>query len=397
MFYLYEESPTTPSYLILTKIYSKVEAVLNNPNGDRQFKKLIGSFIDRNSVKLHTAGPQYMIAFTDRDKNDYFHLFGIEQADVNAIMKEVMTITNEKANFALIRDNPIYSIFYCTNRYYAKKKDSKSLNLSLAGLVLAMYPSMFSKYFKYGANEAVMQYTIDHLSNKFIIKKTSHIFGLLMATIQQCFTFHEKFILEGQDVAFVNYIMRIRNALNSTMKKIAGEFYKNYNAGLSVHTVSDSFQDNAVVDVDNNTNRVEAVTDKISMTLLSTGLDLRLTEAAARGSQVSVSDLRNYLNIIITNKDNNGVIRSFIESIVFLYIYDQHKTISEINSKAFLEFCLAVYKKANSNNKNIANIKNILEQWGEVVGLNKSFGHTALSNYKRAIYMFFVLTIQKYN
>lgn len=388
---------TIESYMIRDSIYPVVEAILKTPEGDRRFRKIIGEFIDRNNKKLHTAGPQYMIAFTDRDKQNYYDLFKLEPTKIKKTLKEALNLVNNQASWRLILDNPIYTVFFCVNRYYAKAKDSAGLNLSLAAMALAMYPSMFHKYFPYEPNPEIMRYTIDNLSNKFIIKKTNHVFGLLMATIQQCFKFHEKMIAEGSDASCVNYIMRIRNAYNSSMKKIASEFHENHKKNLTVHTSVDSFDDNAVVDVENDTNKVSLATINIINSLLTSGVDVRLAEAAARGSQVSISDIRNYLHIIV-QESHVDEMSSLIESIIFLFLYQMKKNIRDINSRAFLEFGLALYKKTNSNDENIVNIKNILDKWSQIVGLNKSFSRVAtLINYKRALYMFFILAIQKYN
>ncbi len=394
---LFEEASESTSKIIVDTLYPTVNKVLSTPEGDRKFKAIIGSFIDRNGPKLHTAGPQYNIPFTEKDKADYLNLFGFSMQDLKLTIKQALAAVNNKASFQIVNGNPIYAVFYCVIRFYAIKKDGKSLNLALAAFALSMYPMVFWKYFKYGANEATMQYTIDHLSNKFNIKKTNHIFGLLMGTIQQCFKFHEKFIITGTDVSFVNFTMRVKNAFNSALKKIASEFYNNYSKGLAVHVTSDEFEDNAVVDVDNDSNKVEGVTDKIVSNLLTVGLDLKLAEMAAKGCGCSISDTRTYLNKILTT-ENPQIIRSFIESIIFVFMYQSHKSAYEINSKAFLEFCLALYKKTNSADKNIGNIKKILDKWSDVVGLTKSFSNLGtLNNYRRAIYMFFVLAIQKYN
>ena len=75
MFFL---EATGTSYMIRDSIYPVIEAILKTPDGDRRFRKIIGEFIDRNNAKLHTAGPQYMIAFTDRDKQNYYDLFKLE-------------------------------------------------------------------------------------------------------------------------------------------------------------------------------------------------------------------------------------------------------------------------------------------------------------------------------
>ena len=57
------EASNHDSYTLKMKIYPMIEKVLNTPAGKEKFKRLVSGFIDRNSAKLHTAGPQYLIVF----------------------------------------------------------------------------------------------------------------------------------------------------------------------------------------------------------------------------------------------------------------------------------------------------------------------------------------------
>lgn len=394
---LYILEATNDSFFIISSIYPKIESVLKTPSGDAKFNKIIGSFIDRNSVKLHTPGPQYLIPFTERDKDEYFELFNVSRQEVVDIVKKVVNTINAQADWKLLTGNPIFVIFFCCIRYYTLKKNNKGLNGSLAALSLSMYPSIFTKYYTYEPNKAVMQYTIDNLSNKFNIKKSKHIFGNIMMSIQQSWSFHKSNIEHGSDKNVIDFIMRIRNDQNSFMKKISHEYFTNHANNMTVYNAIDSFDDNSVVDIENDSNRVEAVTDKITMAIMINGVDLRLAEASAKGSHVSVIDTRNYLNNIVTEKNSNDM-KSFIESILFLYLYTGKKTIREINSRYFLEFSLSLYKKTNSKDDNIINIKNILDKWGEEIGLHAHTKRQAtINDYKRAIYTFFIFSIQKYN
>ena len=184
---------------------------------------------------------------------------------------------------------------------------------------------------------------------------------------------------------------------NSFMKKIRNEYEINHKKGLTVYTSVDSFDDNNVVDVENDSNKVEAVTSKVVMSLIINGVDIKLAEASAKSSHVYVIETRNYLNAIVT-QNRIDEMKAFLESIIFLFLYEKHKEISDINSKDFLAFALALYKKTNSKDVNITNIKQTLDKWGEEIGLHADYTRAAtLVDYKRAIYIFFVFSIQRYN
>ncbi len=386
-----------PTYIIKNNLYPKVEAVLSTSSGDRQFQQIIGSFIDRNSNKLHTPGPQYLIPFTETDKEKYYKLFNIDASDIKKLIIEVVNNINAQADWKLLKNNPVFVLFFCCIRYYTVNKNEKGLNGALATLALAMYPSMYSKYYDFDPNPAIMQYTIDSLSNKFIIKKTKHIFGNLIASIQQSWSFHNKNIVDGADKNVVDFIMRIRNDQNSFMRKIANNYHDNHKRNLTVHTVNDSFEDNNVVDLENDTNRVESVTNKISLSIMVHGVDLRLAEASAKGSMVSVVDTRNYLGKIIVS-ENSDDLKSFIESILFLFLYDGKQKLESINSRQFLDFGLSIFKKTNSKDPNITNIKRLLDKWGESTGLHSATTRIpTITDYKRAFFTYFIFAIQKNN
>ena len=395
---LISESATDDTSMYITEnIYTAVSDVLKTPEGSNKFKRFVGEFLDGNSLKLQTSGPVYLIPFTDIDKKKFFDLFNVSPEKLKSSLKIITTKMNDKASFTYILNNPIFTLFACANKYYGTTNDEKGLNMSLAIMAMSHYPSIFTKYFKFSPNPEIMQYTIDTLSNKFIIKKVNNIFGLLMATIIQCYKFHKNGLEKGTNDEYIKYIMRIRNAYNSNMKKIAQNFMINYNSNKTIHTVSDSFEDNNVVDVENNTNRVSMICDKVTMELIINNIDISLATAAARSSSVSINDIRTYLMRILTDKHLMDM-KSLIESILFIFLYDEKKSIRDINSKMFLEFGLSLYKKTNSNDKNIGNIKTILNKWIDELGITKTITRTAtLINYKRAIYIFFVLAIQKYN
>jgi hypothetical protein len=394
---IYIESDNDKTFLITEKLYPIVENVLNTPEGGRKFTRLVEEYVNRNNEKLTTIGPMYLVPFTMSDKEGYYKLFGITEKDLKDIIKSVIDKMNNKANWALIKNNPIFVLFYMIIRYYTIKKDSKKLNDILVITALSFYPSIFAKYFKYTPNPGVMQYTIDNLSQRFIIKKSKHIFGTLVTSIQNSWKFMEKSIIEGADFNCVRFIQRIRNDQNSLIKKISINYYDNHKKGLTVQTQVDSFDDSIVVDNENDSNRVEQATNKIVLQILLNGVNLKICDFAANAANVSRIEIRNYLTTIITEKNSDSMKR-FIESILFLYLYEEKHTYEEINTKAFLSYALALFKKTNSKDMNITNIKKTLDEWGTESGIYSKFSRLATRvDYTRAIYLYFILSIQKYN
>lgn len=395
--YFSEASSDSLTYIIKDELYPKIDAVLSTDQGKRNFNNIIGRYVSRNNDKLTTSGPQYLIPFTMKDKQEYFDLFSVSDTEVAALVDKITKQVNDKANWRLFKNNPIFFIFYCCIRYATLAKDAKLLNSALIAMALSVYPSIFAKYFRYEPNPNIMQYTIDNLSNRFIIKKSNHIFGTLTYSIQSSWKFHEKDFSRGADQDVIRFIQRIRNDQNSLLKKIANAYQTNYKKGLFVTTQVDAYDDNINVDNVNNTNKVETLSNKIVLSMLTNGVDLRIADFASNAAQVSKLDLRNYISLIINEKESETM-KEFISSILFLYLYTDSHEPDEIRSKEFIGYALQLFKKTNSKDKNITNIKTTLDKWGTSSGIYRKFSRSATRvDYTKAIFMYFILSIQMYS
>lgn len=388
----------TDTYIVRDTLYAQIDTVLSNETMDKKFKQLIGNFIDKNNSKLRTPGPQYMIAFGDLDKKAFYDILGIDEKEVvSLILKFTKNINN--SDFKYLRNNPILWIFYFCIRHYTLKKDAKGLNTVLAMYALAVYPSVFDHYFQYEVSDpGCMAYTIDNLTQKFIFKQQGHLFGALTFSIQQSYKFLKQGIIDGSDKEAIRFIQRIRNDQNSLLKKIAIQYYDNKSKGLTISTALDTGETGEIIDsYVNDTSQVEAVVHSIVLPILTNGINLSYVEACAKMAQISVSEVRFYLSKIIT-ENQSQTIEKFIESILFLWLYDEKKTKKEINSSEFLIWSSQLFRKTNSNNDNIFRIKDTLNKWGDISGLHKKFTREASRvNYKKAIFFYFILTIQYYN
>lgn len=393
---LFENAGDT--YIIRDFIYPNVEASLSNPVNDRKFRQLVEQYLNRNAQILHEPGPITKLLFLDTDKAALFTLCGVNEADVK---KHVSTITgqlNRDAGFLLAKQNPVFTLIWCIIRFYTLKKDEKGINIALAIYACAAYPSIFDKYFKHGANRGVMIYTIDNLTNKFTFKQAKHTFGALITSIEASYKFLAPFFHDGCDRECIRWLQRIRNDQNSLIKKICNEYMNNYHKGLSVYTSNETFDDTNMLDtISNNTAVVEETAQKVCISLITNGLNWQLAEAAAKWSGVSVVDLRFYLTKII-NKDNEDRLNKFIESVLFIYLYDGKKRPEEIHSKMFLSFGIELFRRTNSGDPNVKTIKDNLEYWAMESGIYDRFKRDASRiNYKKSVYWYIVLSIQKFS
>jgi len=100
----------------------------------------------------------------------------------------------------------------------------------------------------------------------------------------------------------------------------------------------------------------------------------------------------------MVSNENINDIKLIIESILFLYMFDNKNKLEDINSDKFLLHCLDIYKRSNTTDENIIKIKKILDSWLDELGTYKKTQRLAtINNFRRAIYTFFVMSIQYAN
>lgn len=384
----------------------KVDVVLSNPINVKKFNGIVNNFINRNIDKLTKSGPCDMIPFTDNDHKALFDLFGFNYTidtrpkvtspnDITNMIKEFSKLEGIKLTF--FETNPSQVLLYYVIRYFTMHHDEKSLNAALSIYALCVYPLMFNKYFPHGVLEPFMVYTIDNLTNKFIIKRSKHLFGALTTSIKGSYETHEKKFPRGNDTDMISWVERIRNDQNSLFKKIMNEYMKNWKAGNAAKQTNELFDgDTPIVDeIENATVSVQNIVQRVLLPIVENGVDILRAEAAAKMSGVSVSDCRYFLTLIITAKNVDSV-QSFVESILFLYLYEDKRTERDIRSQYFLAWAQSLFKKTNSKNKNINNINAILNTWADETGIYKKFAREASRiNYKKAIFFYIILCIQK--
>ena len=391
---IYLEANTVVTHNLLTEIYPKIEEVLSTPAGDKKFKQLVETFVDRHSEYLHEPCPIHMIPFTDRDKEDFYSLFNFTEKELKTIIKNALkNISN--SSFKLVSDNPIFTVFYFVVRYYHLKKDTVGVNTGLIIHALASYPSVFHKYFKHGADPGVMTYTAGHLTQKFIFKQTGHVFGALKMSIDATYKKHYVNFPNCTDVDVITYVQRIRNDQNSMIKKISIEYYKNYQAGNTITTQSEEYGTGELIDdIENDTSKVELLSEKIIINILTNGIDLRLVETAATMSQLSISELRLYLTKIMVDSKSTEL-EEFITAVLFIYLYDESHKVQDVKSRQFLAYGIDLFRRTNSNDKNVVTIKTLLNKWAEETGIYARFKREGTQiSYKKGIFWYILLSIQ---
>ena len=379
--------------VILANIYPKVEQAFTSKETQRKFSAIVASYVDRNINRLSTAGPSKRTLFSDMERNKVYDLIDFDPKLCKAIVKQSNYI---KASWKIVND-PFNLVMMMILRYAKLNKLDQINQLAVTYLTLSMYPSLHYKYFKFEPNEAIMQYTINNLSNKFKVKQVGNILQALVDTTALADKTYDKNIRHANDKELTDYINAYKTRLNSLIKKIRDAFEKDYRSGNYMNTERDNEDENDFKTSDSNSLLIQRIVDQVVLKLSVNGPDSRIVDISAKMNQVSVNETRNTLNQLTQNKDESVNIRALCESILYLYLFNGENHVNDLNGSKFLTFCLAIYKKSNTNDENVIKVKSILDTWIEKYSetYRKTQRVATLNNFRRALYTFFVFTLQR--
>ena len=379
--------------VILANIYPKVEQAFTSKETQRKFSAIVASYVDRNVNRLSTAGPSKRTLFSDMERNKVYDLIDFDPKICKAIVKQSNYI---KASWKIVND-PFNLVMMMILRYAKLNKLDQINQSAVTYLTLSMYPSLHYKYFKFEPNEAIMQYTINNLSNKFKVKQVGNILQALVDTTALADKTYDKNIRHANDKELTDYINAYKTRLNSLIKKIRDAFEKDYRSGNYMNTERDNEDENDFKTSDSNSLMIQRIVDQVVLKLSVNGPDSRIVDISAKMNQVSVNETRNTLNQLTQNKDESVNIRALCESILYLFLFNGENHVNDLNGSKFLTFCLAVYKKSNTNDENVIKVKSILDTWIEKYSetYRKTQRVATLNNFRRALYTFFVFTLQR--
>lgn len=381
---------------ISDKLYGNVESALSQKKIQERYKQDLDKYLAANSNKYFIIGPGERPIFSDSNINNYIQTIGLDTPSVKKALKEAKNIGSNWN----IMNNPFNVCNAMATRYFTIKKNEDFIKLSQWYLLVALYPSLHSKYFKYGVNQACMDYTINNLSDKYRIKQVKSLWAALTEMIVTAYALHKDNLIKGTDMDYVKYVQDVHTRMNSLIQNIAVKYYDNHKNQRFLEKEFESFEEDNYHEADSNSYQIVKITNNVVNHLCMHGADMKLVELAAKSTSVSVNEMRNYCNTLIDERHREDI-HNITESILFVYLFNTdgevHST-SDIGTNDFTYYCLQMYKKSNTVDKNIIRIKDILQKWLIDVGVigKNGRGSSTILQFKKAFFTFFVMSIQKY-
>ena len=379
------------NFIIKNGIFDYMGNNLNKEN----IKKLIiyiSKYIDVNSKALLANGPWIKILFTDLNRDQVNNIFNIENKEIKKIIKSCPSIMS---NWNILND-PFNVIMMIIAHYCLINKMENEAKFVILFLTIRFYSSRQIRKFPYEPNKNITDYVVNHLSNKFKIKKTGTIYELLVEISNTYFENYKKMILNCSDDDIRNFIPGISTRISSIIGNLRTEFDKAWKSGNYLNTESELLDKDEIRTTSNLSADISKIVVSISNKIINSPIDMKLAKIASSSSNVSNTAIVNCINTLNDNIDED--VQKLMILIIQLFLMDGSYTEKDIKSWNFITYSFNVYKKSNTNDESIIEIKKVLDRILTKYSPNyiKTNRIATKIQFRRALFMYIILIIQKY-
>jgi len=380
-----------------------VSDVLSKKINQDKLIEFTGKFMDDHANQLSTSGPVYTFTFGDKETSFLYELFNVNAEKLLDLWYKTIEETyygNISAFFTGWIQNAPHKLLMVAMLIESVQKGYEDMITCCEYLwAFAEYPIIYREYWKTGVKEDVMNYTIEHLGNKFKIKvkKLNNLQALLKYDATSAVLSFMDRLKEGADNVYADFMQRMRNQLNNTLKNISRVYYKNSEDNATQHNKQSEFDDGTLTDQEGITTNISQIVDNTINKFGNAEINSSILKVAAEGSQVDKNNLSGFISQIYSTKDNK--LPKFVENIITAY-FDKNPTDTSIQPGAFVTFGFALYRSiGTSKNPLYAEIRSILDYWMyKIIDIRSIYSREPTCiNYTRAIFNYMILMINHYN
>ncbi len=377
-------------YTINDKYYPIVEA--NLAKNERRLIMHIAEYRDKNA---HILSSPYLTNYPVFSQADEKIIFTACKVDMIELKRDILKVklpvgVSVKKNF-----EPFPTLMILMMKYYMSTKQEKKLRVLYYYMAYSMYWSIFTKYFKvFLPRQGTMIYTIDNLSNKFILKQLRSIDALLFYSVDKTIELYTERVMRSSDAELYYIIDAIKTRINNYINKITNEYMQNYANNEIVLQGNDDLEEGGQRDSSSIAGDVEILAQEYTTKFFSEPPRIDLINQISKLKGVSTSELRTTLTLLVDEQLIDEV-RVFYESIFYLYLSDSNSKNKNIKSMSFLGIMESIYKKGNSGDKNILKIKELMNKWLESGSSTyRATNRSATQNdFRKAIYYYFIFLV----
>jgi hypothetical protein len=379
------------SRILLDTYGSLIHTAVNDKPRLTKFITHIEKYFDKNHAIVFDQGPTKKLLFANSDKQVVYDFLGMSDKDVADVKKVIKTVPTIYSKGIMLNDPFVILSVYIVRELHVQKL-VRQRDLVLMYLAFKNYSSSQNKFFKYGANEQVMAFTLNNLSDKFKYKVLKNNYAVLKDTVMNSHMTYEKLLETGTDDMPPIYYIQLHSRVNKIIRNIAGEYYTNYNEKRYINSVKTYDEESGgLIDYENSSALISGLAEGTLSYFLSSSVNMNLVKTVSERNSIPSSTVFQALNAIKKEEDPL-VIQLMITKILTIIYDDNPDLLGRVCSQDFAINAIKQLSISNTTNPNLIELKNILDKW--LMTYNIKYAQTqrlaTKMAYRNALYSYFV-------
>lgn len=377
-------------YTIMEKYYPLV--LENLPKNEKKLFRYIAQYRDNNIEILSSPYPLNYPIFSEEDR---LVLFDTCKIKLNDLKETISKVPLPKGVKEIKNFEPFQALCILCMKYYLDKKDSTKITMIYYYMAYSMYWTIFKKYYKkFLPREETMVYTVNNMSNKFILKQVGSVDKFLLYTVEKSIEAYSDRVQRCSDAEISYIISAIKTKLSNYMNKITNEYMQNYNNNEVIFKSSEFLEDGSMRESKSIGSQVDSYANEYTNKFFSEEPNQKIVNMVAKIKGISSSELKTTITLLLDQQRIDEV-KAFYSSLFYLYFSENSTKSKNIKSMEFLGVMETIYKKGNSKDKNIVTIKTLMNKWLEEGSktYRSSNRQPLLNDYRKAIYYYFVFLV----
>jgi hypothetical protein len=376
---------------IVNTFESRIKLAVSNKAKLNTLLMKIQSYFDKNSLIIYDTAPSKKLFFTDSEKEIVYSFTEIPVDEVSKVLRHDVKID---ASWKLINDpfvvQSVLIIRELTIRKLISERDFVIMFLSMK-----FYSSRQARSFKYGANENIMNYTINNLSDKFKYKTLKNNYNVIKDVSLNSHATYESLLVQGNDSMFLTYIPQMENRIGKVLINIAELYYDNYEKKNYLNFDRSFDEENdRMVEGETSSSLVIQLAEGTTHDFISKKINMGLVKLACSKNEVSFATLFSTLQSIKSNETADFV-KTLLLNIVTNIFNNDNSILERVCSTEFVVYSLKQLSISNTSSPELIAIKNDLEyllnkHCSKYVNTNRA---ATKANYRSAVYAYFVYSI----
>ena len=376
----------------------------NMKKDPRKLAKLLARFMDNASEALFSNNPGIRVPRTPDIENAWFDAVGVgRQEVVDAISQynEVFPSKFKVKQAFVARIRPVPVLLFIAQRKYADMRKEKERQLCMDCLIVIPYSIAQRRSWPHAHGpkfERVMQYTVNNLSRKFLLKQHGTVWAALQAKVEFVHkqARYQKLINSDDDEPMFDYLQVIDNRVRGFTNNVAEQFHDNFKNNRYLNPSDESDTELGVKEQRSNVSAdVERVVVNAASRLRSDEPNRKAIRAHASAASVQPSDLLAAIRSIADEEVDRAT--ELFRLVITIFIVDLGGQVTDICSSKFILSAMRAYGKSHTQEPNVLALKRLL---GEILDdRSETYYRTkraaTKSGFRRAMYLYLVTHIQE--